>query len=123
LHIFFSGMFLITESCTLSQTSVHSSSGSPSDLITWILKLHLNVKTERTFEVVIWIIFTTDTYTTELAMELIYLLHGLLGGKEGDKCFECFWLQGLYLFENLYNNPVNWMLSISCGCRNQGSKK
>ena len=33
LHFFFSGMVLIPASCTMSQTSVHSSSGTLSDLI------------------------------------------------------------------------------------------
>ena len=36
LHFFFLGMVLITASCTLSQTSIHSSSGTLSDLIPWI---------------------------------------------------------------------------------------
>ena len=36
LHFFFLGMVLITTSCTMSQTSVHSSSGTLSDLIPWI---------------------------------------------------------------------------------------
>ena len=33
LHFFFLGMILITASCTVLQTSVHSSSGTLSDLI------------------------------------------------------------------------------------------
>ena len=36
LHFFFFGMFLITTSCTMSRTSIHSSSGTLSDLIPWI---------------------------------------------------------------------------------------
>ena len=36
LHFFFSGMVLITAYCTISWTSVHSSSGTLSDLIPWI---------------------------------------------------------------------------------------
>ena len=36
LHFFFVGMFLITASCTMSWTSVHSFSSSLSDLILWI---------------------------------------------------------------------------------------
>ena len=36
LHIFFLGMVLITASCSMSQPSVHSSSGTLSDLIPWI---------------------------------------------------------------------------------------
>ena len=36
LHFFFLGMVLITASCTMLQTSVHSSSGTLSDLILWI---------------------------------------------------------------------------------------
>ena len=36
LHFFFLGMVLITASCTMSQISIHSSSGSLSDLIPWI---------------------------------------------------------------------------------------
>ena len=36
LHLFFLGMVLILVSCTMSGTSVHSSSGSLSDLIPWI---------------------------------------------------------------------------------------
>ena len=36
LHFFFMGMVLITASCTVSQTSIHSSSGTLSDLIPWI---------------------------------------------------------------------------------------
>ena len=36
LHFFFFGMILITASCTMSWTSVHSSSGTLSDLIPWI---------------------------------------------------------------------------------------
>ena len=36
LHFFFLGMVLITTSCTVLQTSVHSSSGSLSVLIPWI---------------------------------------------------------------------------------------
>ena len=39
LHFFFLGMFLITASCRLSQTSIHSSSGCLSDLIPWIYLL------------------------------------------------------------------------------------
>ena len=36
LHFFSLGMVLITASCTMSQTSIHSSSGTLSDLISWI---------------------------------------------------------------------------------------
>jgi len=36
LHSFFLGMVLITASCTMSQTSVHSSSGTLSNLTPWI---------------------------------------------------------------------------------------
>ena len=36
LHFFFLGMVLIPASCTMSRTSVHSSSGTLSDLIPWI---------------------------------------------------------------------------------------
>ena len=36
LHFFFLGMVLITASCTMSRTSIHSSSGILSDLITCI---------------------------------------------------------------------------------------
>ena len=36
LHFFFLGMVLITASCTVSWTSVHSTSGALSDLIPWI---------------------------------------------------------------------------------------
>ena len=36
LHFFFSGMVLITASCTVSQTSVHNSSGTLSEPIPWI---------------------------------------------------------------------------------------
>ena len=36
LHFFFLGMVLITATCTMLQTSVHSSSGTLSDLIPWI---------------------------------------------------------------------------------------
>ena len=36
LHFFFLGLVLITASCTVSWTSVHSSSGTLSDLIPWI---------------------------------------------------------------------------------------
>ena len=36
LHFFFLGMILITASCTMSRASVHSSSGTLSDLIPWI---------------------------------------------------------------------------------------
>ena len=36
LHFFFLGMVLIPASCTVSWTSVHSSSGTLSDLIPWI---------------------------------------------------------------------------------------
>ena len=36
LHFFFLRMVLITTSCTMWWTSVHSSSGTPSDLIPWI---------------------------------------------------------------------------------------
>ena len=39
LHFFFLGIVLITASCTMSQTSVHSSSGTLSDLISWIYLL------------------------------------------------------------------------------------
>ena len=39
LHFFFLEMVLITASCTMSQTSVHSSSGTLSDLIPWIYLL------------------------------------------------------------------------------------
>ena len=40
LHFFFLGMVLITVSCTMSRTSIHSSSGTPSDLIPWIYMSH-----------------------------------------------------------------------------------
>ena len=36
LHFFFLGMVLICASCTMSRNSVHSSSGTLSDLIPWI---------------------------------------------------------------------------------------
>ena len=36
LHFFSLGMVLITASCTMSWTSIHSSSGTLSDLIPWI---------------------------------------------------------------------------------------
>ena len=36
LHLFFLGMVLITASCTMSQTTVYSSSSTLSDLIPWI---------------------------------------------------------------------------------------
>ena len=36
VHFFFLGMALITASCTMSQTSIHSSLGTLSDLIPWI---------------------------------------------------------------------------------------
>ena len=36
LHFFFLGMVLIPASCTVSWTSIHSSSGTLSDLIAWI---------------------------------------------------------------------------------------
>ena len=36
LHLFFLGMVFSTASCTMSQTSVHSSSGTLSDLNPWI---------------------------------------------------------------------------------------
>ena len=36
LHFFFLGMVLITASCTMSWTSIYSSSGTLSDLIPWI---------------------------------------------------------------------------------------
>ena len=36
LHFFFLDMVLITASCTMSRTSVHSSSGTLSDLVLWI---------------------------------------------------------------------------------------
>ena len=39
-HFFFLGMILITASYTMSQTSIHSSSGTLSDLIPWICHLH-----------------------------------------------------------------------------------
>ena len=40
LHFFFLEMFLITASCTMSWTSVHSSSSTLSDLIPWICHFH-----------------------------------------------------------------------------------
>ena len=40
LHFFFLGMILITASCTVLQTSVHSSSGTLSDWIPWICHFH-----------------------------------------------------------------------------------
>ena len=36
VHVFYFGMVLVTTSCTMLQTSVHSSSGTLSDLIPWI---------------------------------------------------------------------------------------
>ena len=39
LHFFFLGMVLTTASCTMPQTSVHSSSGTLSHLIPWIYLL------------------------------------------------------------------------------------
>ena len=36
LHLFFLGLVLITTTCTMLQTSIHSSSGTLSDLIPWI---------------------------------------------------------------------------------------
>ena len=35
-HFFFLGMVLITASCTMPRTSIHSSSGTLSDIISWI---------------------------------------------------------------------------------------
>ena len=35
-HFFFLGLVSITDSCTMSWTSIHSSSGTLSDLISWI---------------------------------------------------------------------------------------
>ena len=40
LHFFFLGMVLITASCTMSRTFIHSSSGTLSDLIPWIYLSH-----------------------------------------------------------------------------------
>ena len=45
LHFFFLGMVLITAPCTMSRTSVHSSSDTLSDLIPWIyLSLSLCIR-------------------------------------------------------------------------------
>ena len=40
LHLFFLEMVLITASCSMLQTSVHSSSGTLPDLIPWICHFH-----------------------------------------------------------------------------------
>ena len=43
LHLSFLGMVLITDSCTMLETFIHSSSGTLSDLIPWVyLSLPLN---------------------------------------------------------------------------------
>ena len=39
LHFFFLGMVLISASCTISQISIHSTSGTLSDLIPWSICL------------------------------------------------------------------------------------
>ena len=43
LHFFFLGMVLITVSCVMSWTSVHSSSGTLSELIPWISLNHTKI--------------------------------------------------------------------------------
>ena len=40
IYFFFLGMVLIPASCTMSQTSVHSSSGTLSDLVPWVYLSH-----------------------------------------------------------------------------------
>ena len=52
LHFFFLGMVLITASCTMLQTSIHSSSGTLSDLIPWIY-LSLPLFNHKRFDLVI----------------------------------------------------------------------
>ena len=49
LHFFFMGMVLITASCTMSQTSIHSSSGTLSDLIPGI-SLSLSLYNRKIFD-------------------------------------------------------------------------
>ena len=49
LHFFFLGMVLIPASCTMSRTSVHSSSGTLSDLIPW-LYLSLPLDNHKRFD-------------------------------------------------------------------------
>ena len=52
LHFFFLGMVLITASCTMSQTSVHSSSDTLSDPISWI-HLSLLLYNHKGFDLVV----------------------------------------------------------------------
>ena len=49
LHFFFLGMVLNTTSCTMLRTSVHSSSGTLSDLMSWIC-LSLSVYNHKGFD-------------------------------------------------------------------------
>ena len=53
LHFFFLGMVLITSSCTMSQTSIHSSSGTVSYRIPWIY-LSLLLYNGNEFDLVIF---------------------------------------------------------------------
>ena len=58
LHYFFLGMVLITASCTMSRTSVHSSSGTLSDLILWIY-LSLPMANQKQYP---WLLFKKQTW-------------------------------------------------------------
>ena len=53
LHFFFLGMVLITASCTMSRTSIHSSSGTLSDLVPWIY-LSLSLYNRKGFDLPEW---------------------------------------------------------------------
>ena len=70
---FFFGMVLVTASCTKLQTSIHSSSGSLSDLIPWIYSLpplynHKGFDLSHT-----WMAYTTDTIYKQVTNEnLLY---------------------------------------------------
>ena len=54
LHFFFLGIVLIHAFCTMSRTSVHSSSGTLSDLIPWICHFHCIIVRDLMYVIPEW---------------------------------------------------------------------
>ena len=69
LHFFFLGMVFITTSCIMSWTSIHSSSGTLSDLIPWIY-LPLLLYNNKGFDLAhIWMVLVVFPYFLKFMSE------------------------------------------------------
>ena len=98
LHFFFLGMVLITASCTISQTSIHSSSGILSDLTPWIyFSLHCIIVRD-----LIWLILERSSgfscflqFKSEFFSKEFVIWVTVSSGSCFADCIECLhlWLQ------------------------------